>query len=157
MEFIKRKLKGPVPKGARIFAGILIVINGILMASLLFMVNRPDIFREPLDGTPAFTEAEIKAILAEAPMVLVVTGFILLGLVFILLKKAWGFIIYAIPMLFSGLNNLSVGEVRGFLTSLLQVVIMGSLLFMVKSRPVKPKSIKQQDASNYRYNVEDEQ
>lgn len=157
MEFIKRKLKGPVPKGARIFAGILIVINGILMVSLLFMVNRPDIFREPLDGTPAFTETEIQAILAEAPMVLVVTGFILLGLVLILLKKAWGYIIYALPMLFSGLNNLNVGEVRGFLTSLLQVLIMGSLLFMVKSRPVKPKSIKQQDAANYRYNVEDEQ
>ena len=157
MEFIKRKLKGPVPKGARIFAGLLIVINGILMASLLFMVNRPDILREPLEGAEVFTEAEIQVILAEAPMVLMVTGLILLGLILILFRKAWGYILYALPMLFSGINNLRVGEARGFATSLLQVVVMGLLLFLVRSRPAKARPIQQGEPSNYRYNVDEEQ
>lgn len=156
METIKRKLKGPVPKGARIFAGLLIVINGIVLASLLFLVRRPDLLREPIEGEFMLTEAEIQIFLAEAPMVLVVTSVILLGLILILFKKAWGFILYALPMLFNGINNLRVGETRGFVTSLLQVAIMGLLLFWVGSRPAKTRPIEQGEPSNYRYNVDEE-
>ncbi|NLB22178.1 MAG: hypothetical protein GX833_02795 [Clostridium sp.] len=153
---IKRKLKGPVPKGARIFAGLLMVINGIVLASLLFIVSRPDLLREPLEGNQVLTEAEIQVVLSEAPIVLVVTGIILLGLILILFKKAWGYILYALPMLFNGINNLRVGETRGFVTSLLQVTIMGLLIFLVGSRPAKARPIQQGEPSNYRYNVDEE-
>jgi len=156
MEKIKRKLKGPVPKGARIFAGLLIVINGIVLASLLFIVSRPELLREPVEGELMLTEAEIQVLLAEAPIVLVVTGVILLGLILILFKKAWGFILYALPMLFNGINNLRVGETRGFATSLLQVTIMGLLIFLVRSRPAKDRPIEQGEPSNYKYNVDEE-
>ena len=155
MEMIKRKLKGPVPKGARIFAGFLIFTNGILLASLLFIVRRPELLREPIEGELMLTEAEIQAVLAEAPMVLLVTSVIILGLILILFKKAWGYIFYALPMLFNGINNLRVGETRGFATSLLQVGIMGLLLFWVSSRPAKIRPIQQGEPSNYRYNVDE--
>lgn len=152
MGFIQTKLKGNVPKGAKIFAGLLLIINGIVLGSLVMIMNRPDILREAFEGSPLLTEGEIQALLASAPLQLAVSVLLILGLILLIMNRRWGFVLYALPTLYGAVNNYLEGNSRGALSSLLQFLVMALLIFLVRSGPSPAR--RQELASNYSYNVD---
>ena len=143
--------KRDVPKGARILAGVILVINLFLVAGVLLFLRDPELIRESMKGMALFTEEELQALRAEIPMQLVMSGMVIIGLLLIIFKNTWGYILYAIPPVITAFQSLLMGDLGGVGQSLLGVVVMGLLIFLPRREPLRME--RQENASNYSYNI----
>lgn len=136
MNFLKKQMNGKVGLGAKIYAALLIVYNGMAFASYYNILRSPDILRQVGETNPALkmTEEQIAGILAELPLQLAMVGIVMFGLLLLILNQRWGFILFAASPTVNAVSSMLGGDLLGGLSALLPVVLMALILWLGPSR-----------------------
>lgn len=131
MNYLKKLMSEKVNIGARIYAMMLIVYNGMSVLSYYNIMKNPDILRQAAGNMSLqMTEEQVQTVIAEIPLQLALIGIMIFGLVMLILNQRWGFIPFAAIPTYNAIMSFLGKDPMGGFTALLPVVLMALILFI---------------------------